>query len=113
GGVDLHASQGEQSYSDTVPVGKVIKIQLAEGQVLHPGDDVLLTTSRGPAPVDVPDIVGWTWAEAKAKLDELGIKYDYNQGADLAPALVTVRSTTPDAGTEIHRGDTIKVRFTT
>ena len=39
-------------------------------------------------------------------------RYDYNPGADLAPNLVTVKSTNPDAGTTIHRGDTIKVRFT-
>jgi serine/threonine-protein kinase len=112
GGVDLEGSQGSEEYSDTIPEGKVIKIELDEGQVLHPGDKVLLQTSRGPAPVDVPNIVGMTWAAAKAKLDELGIKYDYNKGADLAPELVTVRSTDPEAGTGIHRGDTIKVRFT-
>lgn len=112
-GVDLEASQGSEAYSDSVPEGKVVKIELEEGQVLHPGDTVLLQTSRGPAPVDVPNIVGMTWAAARAKLDELGIKYDYNEGADLAPELVTVRSTNPEAGTEIHRGDTIKVRFTT
>jgi serine/threonine-protein kinase len=112
-GVDLRAAPGEQVFDDTIPEGQVVRIQLDEGQVLHPGDDVLLTISRGPAPVDVPDIRGWTWADAKAKLDELGIKYDYNKGADLAPELVTVRSTDPDPGTEIHRGDTIKVKFTT
>jgi beta-lactam-binding protein with PASTA domain len=80
--------------------------------VLHPGDSVQLQISRGPAPVDVHDIIGWTWGEAKAKLDELGIKYEYNEGADLAPGLVTVKSTDPVAGTGIHRGDTIKVKFT-
>jgi eukaryotic-like serine/threonine-protein kinase len=111
-GVDLHGSQGSEQYSDSVPEGKVIKLELDEGQVLHPGDDVLVQTSRGPAPVDVPDIVNLTWADAKAKLDDLGIKYDYNPGADLAPNLVTVKSTNPGAGTGIHRGDTIKVKFT-
>ena len=110
--VDLTATAGSAEYSDTIPEGKVIRIELEKGQVLRPGDEVLLQTSRGPAPVDVPDIRGWTWGDAKAKLDELGIKYDYNKGADLAPELVTVRSTDPEAGTTIHRGDTIKVRFT-
>jgi serine/threonine-protein kinase len=112
-GVDLQASPGSETYSDTVPSGQVIKIELDEGQVLHPGDEVTLQISRGPAPVEVPELQGMTWAAAKAKLDELGIRYDYNEGADLAPELVTVRSTDPKAGTEIHRGDTIKVRFTT
>jgi eukaryotic-like serine/threonine-protein kinase len=110
--VSVSATAGSQEYHDTIPEGNVIRIELEEGQVLKPGDQVALQTSRGPAPVDVPDIVGWTWAEAKAKLDELGIKYDYNEGADLAPALVTVKSTDPDAGTTIKRGDTIKVKFT-
>jgi serine/threonine-protein kinase len=109
---DVEAAQGSEDYSDTIAAGGVIQIELAEGQVLKPGDSVLLTTSKGPAPVDVPDIAGWTWRDAKAKLDELGILYDYNQGADLAPNLVTVKSTDPKAGTTIHRGDTIKVKFT-
>jgi serine/threonine-protein kinase len=112
GGVGITAKAGSEAYSDTIAEGKVIKIELDEGQVLHPGDSVLLQLSRGPAPVDVPDIIGWTWGEAKAKLDELGIKYEYNQGADLAPGLVTVKSTDPVAGTGIHRGDKIKVKFT-
>ena len=110
--VSLTATPGSQEYHDSIPEGNVIRIELEEGQVLHPGDEVALQTSRGPAPVDVPDIIGWTWADAKAKLDELGIKYDYNKGADLAPALVTVKSTDPDSGTTIKRGDTIKVKFT-
>jgi serine/threonine-protein kinase len=109
---DVSGSQGSEEYSDDIEAGMVIRIELAEGQVLKPGDSVLLTTSKGRAPVDVPNIVGWTWRDAKAKLDELGILYDYNQGADLAPNLVTVKSTDPGAGTTILRGDTIKVKFT-
>jgi serine/threonine-protein kinase len=110
--VGITATAGSQDYHDTIPEGNVIGIELAEGQVLHPDDVVTLQTSRGPAPVDVPDIIGWTWGDAKAKLDELGIRYQYNEGADLAPELVTVKSTDPNAGTTIHRGDTIKVKFT-
>jgi serine/threonine-protein kinase len=110
--VGITATAGSQEYHDTIAEGNVIGIELEEGQILHPDDAVTLQTSRGPAPVDVPDIIGWTWGDAKAKLDELGIRYDYNQGADLAPGLVTVKSTDPEAGTTIRRGDTIKVKFT-
>lgn len=112
GAVGITASAGSAEYHDTIAEGNVIGIELNEGQVLHPGDVVTLQTSRGPAPVDVPNIVGMTWSAAKAKLDELGIGYDYNHGADLAPELVTVKSTDPGAGTTIHRGDTITVKFT-
>jgi serine/threonine-protein kinase len=112
GGVDLTASAGSETYSDSVPEGKVIKIELSDGQVLHPGDKVTLQLSRGPAPVDVPDIIGMTWTQAKAALDQAGLKYDYNHGADSAPDLVTVRSTNPPPGKQVHRGDVITVKFT-
>ncbi len=111
-GVGITATAGSQDYHDTIPEGNVIRIELAEGQILHPDDAVTLQSSRGPAPVDVPDIIGWTWADARAKLDELGIAYEYNHGADLAPELVTVKSTDPNTGVTIHRGDSIKVKFT-
>jgi serine/threonine-protein kinase len=110
--VGITATAGSADYNDTVAEGNVIRIELEEGQILRPDDAVTLQTSRGPAPVDVPDIIGWTWADARAKLDELGIEYEYNHGADLAPELVTVKSTDPNAGTTIHRGESIKVKFT-
>jgi len=113
GGVGVTAAAGSAEYSDTVAEGNVIKIELDEGQVLHPEDSVLLQTSRGPAPVDVPDIIGMTWAKARAALDAAGLTYDYNHNADGPQAeLVTVRSTDPAPGTTVKRGDTIEVRFT-
>ncbi|CAN5330632.1 Stk1 family PASTA domain-containing Ser/Thr kinase [soil metagenome] len=110
--LDVTATQGSQDYSDTVPEGSVIKIELSDGQVVAPGSDVLLQTSNGPAPVDMPNIVGMTWDKAKAALAAAGLNADYNHGADDAADLVTVKSTDPDAGTPLHRGDTVKVRFT-
>ncbi len=110
--VNLTAQQGDTAYSDTVAAGNVIALQVPDGTLLHPGDTVKLQLSGGPAPVAVPDIVGMTWDKAKAALDAAGLKYSYDRGADAAPALVTVRSTNPKAGTTAHRGDTIAVRFT-
>ncbi|HEY4225988.1 MAG TPA: Stk1 family PASTA domain-containing Ser/Thr kinase [Pseudolysinimonas sp.] len=111
--VKITAQQGDTANSDTVPTGSVIAMQLASGQVLHPGDTVKLQISSGPAPVAVPDVVGMTWDKAKAALDAAGLKYSYDHNADgPAASLVTVRSTNPKAGTTVHRGDTIAVRFT-
>jgi beta-lactam-binding protein with PASTA domain len=54
-----------------------------------------------------------TWAAAKPLLDQAGLRYGYDHGADGPQAfLITVRSTDPKSGTTVHRGDTIKVRFT-
>ncbi|MEO6533151.1 MAG: Stk1 family PASTA domain-containing Ser/Thr kinase [Pseudolysinimonas sp.] len=110
--VKLTAQQGSHANSDTVPAGNVIGLD-APPAALHPGDTVKLQISDGPAAVAVPDIIGMTWTKAKAALDAAGLKYDYDHAADgPAAGLVTVRSTNPPAGKTVHRGDTIKVRFT-
>jgi serine/threonine-protein kinase len=110
--VQLTAQQGDHANSDTVPAGDVIALEVPDNTALHPGDTVKLQISDGPAPVDVPNIIGMTWDKAKAALDAAGLKYNYDHGADSAPTLVTVRSTNPKAGVSVHRGDTITVRFT-
>jgi eukaryotic-like serine/threonine-protein kinase len=108
--VGVTAVAGENENSDTVPSGSVVKVETSAPYA--PGQSITLTLSSGPAPVPVPNIVGMTWSDAKAQLDQAGLKYDYNHGADLAPGLVTVKSTNPKPGTTVHRGDTIKVSFT-
>ena len=110
--VDLTAQEGTHDFSDTVAKGDVITVQIPDGTAVKPGDTIKLQISDGPAPVQVPQIVGLTWSQAKAMLDAAGLKYSYDHGADLAPGLVTVKSTNPQPGTTVHRGDTIKVRFT-
>jgi serine/threonine-protein kinase len=110
--VHLTAQEGDHANSDTVAAGNVIALEVPDGTFLHPGDSVKVQISDGPAAVAVPNIIGMTWTKAKAALDAAGLKYDYDHGADLAPGLVTVKSTNPGAGVTVHRMDTIKVRFT-
>ena len=112
-GVKLNAVEGDHAYSDTVAAGKVIALQVPDGTFLHPNDSVKLQISGGPAPVQVPDVVGMTWEKARAALDAAGLKYTYDHAAD-APGvaqIVFVKSTSPGPGVTVHRGDTIKVRF--
>ena len=112
-GVKLTAQEGDHAYSDTVPKGNVIGLQVPDGTALHPNDTVKLQISDGPAPVAVPDIVGMSWAKAKPLLDAAGLKYNYDHSADGPQAsLIFVKSTNPKPGTMVHRGDTITVRFT-
>ena len=110
--VNLTAQSGDHANSDTVPKGDVIALEIPDGTTLKPGDTVKLQISDGPAAVLVPNIIGMTWDKAKAALDAAGLKYSYDHAADSVPNLVTVRSTNPKAGTTVHRGDTIAVRFT-
>jgi serine/threonine protein kinase/beta-lactam-binding protein with PASTA domain len=103
------------SYHDTVPEGTVIKLAEADGPV-RPGDTVGLNISRGPEPVAVPAIVGMSWTDAKAALEEAGLEYAFERGIDeeLAesfPNSSRVTQSDPEPGVMVRRGDTVTVRL--
>ncbi|MGH1527296.1 Stk1 family PASTA domain-containing Ser/Thr kinase [Leifsonia sp. L25] len=108
--VGLHATAGPQSYSDTIDKGDVISAQ-PQGQPVRPGDTLALETSRGPAPVPVPDVVGQTWDKAKAALQAAGFQLNYSAAADLLPGGFVVSKVSPSPGTEAPKGSTVTVNF--
>jgi serine/threonine-protein kinase len=109
--VGLVPEPGEQTYSDDVPEGAVISASPVKEGPVRAGDTISLTVSRGPEPVEVPNVVGQTWASAKKALQDAGFSLDYNLAADLAPGLVRVSETDPAAGELVPKGTTIKVSF--
>ncbi|MGV9192818.1 Stk1 family PASTA domain-containing Ser/Thr kinase [Microbacterium sp. MC2] len=109
--VDLQAAASEE-YSDTVEAGRVISVGAREGGgSFRPGDTVPLTVSKGPAPIEVPDVVGRNVAEAMQVLRDAG----FEPGTAL-PELVwgifTVSSTDPPAGEWRLPGSVVTVRAT-
>ncbi|WP_066595064.1 Stk1 family PASTA domain-containing Ser/Thr kinase [Cryobacterium arcticum] len=109
---DLEGRSGPETYSETVAKGKVISAAPASGGPLRKGSVITLTVSRGPEPVEVPDVVGQGWSEAKNTLTDLGFKLSYNPGADAIAALLSVASTDPVAGTSLPKGSTITLKPT-
>lgn len=107
----------QQDFSDDIPAGSVIGLAAYDGP-LRPGDAVVVVLSEGPAPVDVPDIVGMTWTEARDAILNAGLKFAFARNVDRvlaesAPDEATVTSVDPDAGTQVHRTDTVTVRLGT
>jgi serine/threonine-protein kinase len=107
-------SAPQQDYNDDVPEGAVIGI--VGDDPVHPGDTVLLNVSRGPTPVDVPDILGRKWIEARDALSAVGLKFEYwnatsrvlgESGIDE----VTVERVSPDVGTSVPKGSVIRVKL--
>ena len=115
--VDLTVSDlREERYDDKVPEGKVIAIVRADGP-LRPGDSVGLAISRGPAPVDVPSLIGKTWNEARAALEKAALGWAFDRGVDellatSAPNDAKVEWSDPASGTTVRRGDVIRIRLT-
>jgi beta-lactam-binding protein with PASTA domain/tRNA A-37 threonylcarbamoyl transferase component Bud32 len=109
--VNITATPGRDTFSDTVPSGNVIGIELADGQVVRPGNSLPLTVSKGKEQIAVPDIVNMTWDKAKKALTDAGFVPSYNRAADLLPPAFTVSKTNPLAGTMVDKGSTVKVNF--
>lgn len=67
----------KKAYSDTVEAGKVISQSPSASSATTPGATVTITVSEGKEEAKsatVPNVVGLTEADAKAKLAELGIE---------------------------------------
>ncbi|MGB3731156.1 Stk1 family PASTA domain-containing Ser/Thr kinase [Microbacterium sp.] len=99
-----------EEWSDTVDKGSVIS-QSAErpgGGSWRPDDTVTLTVSKGPQPITVPNVVGMTLTQAKAKLEGLGLRAKYQGWGDLPGFgdMATVIEQKPADGT-LPKGGTV------
>jgi serine/threonine-protein kinase len=75
-------------YSASVPVGQVLSSNPKPGTKLRPGAAVALVVSKGPEPVNVPNVTGRKQADATSTLQSLGFRV----------AIEQVFSDTVDAG---------------
>lgn len=94
----------ESVYDDTVPKGQVISQTPNAGELAKDGATVHLVVSAGPDPatqepeqVDIPNVVGWTVADARSKLQSLGFQVYV---ANSMPDTAFVTSTTPSGSAE-------------
>lgn len=97
----LNVGGGDTVYDDR-PKGQVVSVEPAAGQRVRNGDTVTLTISKGPAPVDVPNVKGMSRADAEATLRRARLGFSYGQAVndDTVPA-GAVLSQSPDKGTLI------------
>jgi len=109
---NLLTASGDEVYSESIAEGDVISAQPTKDGPVRAGDTFSLTTSKGPAPVEIPNVVGLPWNEGKKVLTDLGFKLSYNLGADAIAPLLNVASTDPVAGTAAPQKSTITLKPT-
>ncbi|MFC9164763.1 Stk1 family PASTA domain-containing Ser/Thr kinase [Streptomyces fungicidicus] len=96
-----------REFSDGVPRGSVISTKPGKGTKVRAGSAVALTVSKG-SPVDVPDVTGEDLEDARADLEEAGLK------VKIAPERVNsehdagqVARQNPGEGRQVAEGDTV------
>ncbi|MDQ8701480.1 Stk1 family PASTA domain-containing Ser/Thr kinase [Streptomyces sp. LHD-70] len=98
-----------RQFSDAVERGAVISTDPAASSKVKPGTAVAITVSKG-SPVDIPNVVGDSLDDARAELQEAGLK------VEVAPERVfseedkgTIAVQRPGEGARLAHGDTVKL----
>ncbi|MFZ4175788.1 Stk1 family PASTA domain-containing Ser/Thr kinase [Streptomyces griseoincarnatus] len=96
-----------RELSDSVPRDAVISTEPGKGTEVRAGTAVKLTVSKG-SPVDVPDLTGDDPEDARAELEEAGLKVEIADGRIHSEHDAgKVARQTPGAGGEAAEGDTV------
>lgn len=107
-------SAGLSDWSDDVPKGSVLGLQIPDGTEVTKGTELQIILSDGVEQVEIPDVVGMSWGKAKDILRDAGFDIVFrdlqSQGLSIAPDSV-VRSISPDVGKSADKGSTVNVKL--
>ena len=103
---------GEQRHDPQVADQHVISQTPAAGDQAPRGAKVTVTTSLGPEPVTMPDVVGFPLAVKRLDLEDLGLIVAVTDTWSTEPAGLIVAQE-PEAGTEIGAGSVVTLSIST
>ena len=104
--------QVDSAFSDSVPAGRVIRSEPAEGTTLAAGETVTLVVSEGTENVTIPSVVGLDRFDAKATLEDAGFVVDQDSADSDLPENEVIRQL-PAAGGTGPAGDTVTIVYST
>lgn len=87
--------------------GIILDSSVKEGEILKEGDTVILTVSTGAGAVEIESVVGKTYEEAKALLEQQGFIVNKAESYSNEFAKGYVMSQSPDAGRKVTKGTAV------
>ena len=104
----------EYDYSTDVDEGIIFKQDVAAGESVPMGTDIVLTVSRGIQTATIPDLSNKPLEEATKILEDLGFKVSsvevYNDGSHTPKTVKSSYGTAPAAGEEAAVGDEVIIQ---
>jgi beta-lactam-binding protein with PASTA domain/predicted Ser/Thr protein kinase len=97
----------EREFNDDVAEGKVIRQSPDANVNLERGQEVTITVSKGPAPVEVPEVRGKTTEQARATLEATGFRVTVAEEFSEDIAKDHAIRTDPSAGKRIDKGSQV------
>ena len=98
-----------EAFDDNVPAGLVAKTEPKIGSELKPDSRVDLVISKGPKPVEVPQVVGTKIKAAQSQLESLGLIVDRESVFSEEVPKNVVISIKPKPGTTVNSGTSVEV----
>ncbi|MCE5237165.1 protein kinase [bacterium] len=106
----LDIQLGEDRHDETYPAGAVCSQHPPAGTKVERGDAIRVVVSKGPPPITVPGIIGMSAGRATETLAQMGLQMQVTGNSSDAPYPTgTVCSQSPTTGTQVERGDVIRV----
>ena len=98
--------------SDEVAEGVVIRTEPPAGTLVRAGDTITVVVSTGPGDVEVPDVIGMTYDDARVLLEDRGLEIGENP--NIAPTNDPnqegrIISQSPPAGADVEPGTSVNV----
>lgn len=108
----LTGKMGDEVYSEQVPKGKVATVEPSAGSEVKTSSRVIFHLSKGPAPIEVPDLRGIDLERAKSMLQKAGLTVgDIRESDDRDYESGQVIRSKPEKGTTLNRGDTVDLEI--
>jgi len=105
----LIIARTQEVFDELVPAGKVVSTNPIGGTSVKRETPVTILVSKGPAPVDVPPIVGTLLTDATTTLTDLGLTAKTVQENFDDSLAGTILSTDPLPGTPVPKGTVINI----
>lgn len=98
-----------REFSESVPDGRVVSMDPQAGTTVDSGSTVALIVSKGPPPVEVPDLIDLRRGAAVEALERLGLRAQIDDGE--FTRLNRVFDQSPSPGELVPRGSTVTLRI--
>lgn len=105
----LVISGTNEVFDELIPAGKVVSTDPVGGTSVKRETPVTILVSKGPAPVDVPPIIGTLITDATTTLTALGLTTETIREDFDDSVAGTILSTDPIPGTSVPKGTVLKV----
>jgi len=105
----LVISATNEVFDELIPVGKVVSTDPVGGTSVKRETPVVILVSKGPAPVEVPPIIGTLITDATTTLGAIGLTTETIREDFDDSVAGTILATDPIPGTTVPKGTIIKV----